>query len=197
MRALLLASSGLLVAVSGCVVERDYAPNGERSDFSSRFDDQNDVEWQDDEDFVEPAPEEDFYGTLPITGAGRVRGDIGGVTNFDAPTDYVDSWGDEAWASVTLNATDEQGRVGMIILEVANMNIMSDPAGTYTTQNVNGGEIYVTGCSSDNDSFYDAPAQDGTVIIQDNEDGTRDVEIQATLPGDYGTTQASARFTLE
>lgn len=193
MRALIL-SAGLLVAVSGCVVERDYA--SERSDFSSRFENQNDVGWTENPDFVEPPPEEDFYGTLPIT-TGRVRGDIGGVTNFDAPTDYVDSWGDEAWASVTLNATDDQGRVGMIILEVVNMDIMNDPAGTYTTQNVDGGEIYVTGCSSDNDSFYDAPAEQGTVVIQDNDDGTRDVEIQATLPGDSGSTEASARFTLE
>lgn len=187
MRALIL-SAGLLVAVSGCVLERDYA--SERSDFSSRF------ENEENQDFVEPSFEEDFYGTLPIT-AGRVRGDIGRVMNFDAPTDYVDSWGDEAWASVTLNATDEQGRVGMIILEVANMDIMNDPAGAYTTQNVDGGEIYVTGCSSDDDSFYDAPAEQGIVVIQDNEDGTRDVEIQATLPGDNGSTEASARFTLE
>jgi hypothetical protein len=193
MRSLLFASV-LAVAVSGCISERDYAPNDERSDFTTDFGDRNDVDWGDE---VEPQPEEDFYGALPISN-GRVQGDIGGVTNFDAPTDYVDSWGDEQWASVTLNATDEQGRVGMIILEVGNMNIMDAPAGTYRASNVDGGgEIYVTGCSSDTDSFYDAPAEDGTIILEDNPDGTRDVEIQATLPGDAGNTSASAQFTLE
>src|SRR5687768_6627138 len=148
MRSLLFAS-GLALAVSGCISERDYAPNDERSDFSRDFGERNDndMDWSDDDEFTEPEYEEEFYGTLPIT-SGRVRGDIGGVTNFDAPTDYVDSWGDAQWASVTLNATDAQGRIGMIILDVANLDIQNGPAGTYNMGPMNvdgtGTEIYVT-----------------------------------------------------
>lgn len=195
MRSLLFASV-LALAVSGCITQRDYAPNDERADFASNFGENDDVDFNDD---ITAPQDEDFYGALPIV-SGRVRGDIGNVTDFDAPTDYVDSWGDEQWASVTLNATDVDGRVGMIILDVSNLNIMDGDAGTYRmgAMNVDGSgtEIYVTGCSSDVDSAYDAPAEDGTVILEDNPDGTRDVEIQATLPGDAGNTQATARFTL-
>lgn len=197
MRSLLFASV-LALAVSGCISEREYAPNDDRSDFATDFGDRDDVDWGD--DVTEPQGEEDFYGTLPIS-SGRVRGDIGGVTNFDAPTDYVDSWGDEQWASVTLNATDAQGRIGMIILDVGNLNIMDGPAGTYRMGAMNvdgtGTEIYVTGCSSDASTAYDAPAEDGTVILEDNPDGTRNVEIQATLPSDYGNTEAFAQFTID
>lgn len=193
MRSLLFAS-GLALAASGCITERDYAPSGERADFATDFNDRDDVDVWD----GTTGAEGEYGGALPIT-SGRVRGYIGTVTNFDAPTDYVDSWGDGQWSSITLNATDAQGRVGMIILEVANMDIANAPAGTYEVGalNVDGGEVYVTGCSSDQDAFYDAPAEQGTIVIEDNPQGTRDVEIQATLPGDVGSTQAMAQFTLE
>ena len=193
MRAL-LSVSAVALALTGCTVERTYAPD-DRGDFGSELG--NDVEdnWQDDTWQNEPS----FSGTLPIT-SGRVRGDIGAVTNFDADTDYVDSYGDEYYTSITLNATDAQGRVGMIILDISNMDIANVPAGTYnySAQNVDGSEIYVTGCSSSDDSYYDAPAEEGTIVVQDNEDGTRGVDVEATLPSDTGgNSQAQATFTLE
>lgn len=195
MRAL-LSVSAVALALTGCTVERTYAPND--GDVASGFDNDNRFqqdEWQAEEDNGWQAG----YGTLPIT-SGRVRGDIGAVTNFDASTDYVDSYGDSYYTSITLNATDAQGRVGMIILDVSNMDLLNVPAGTYnySAQNVDGSEIYVTGCSSSDDSYYDAPAEEGTIVVQDNPDGTRDVEIDATLPNDQGgTSQAQASFILE
>ena len=196
MRAL-LSVSALALAVTGCTVERSYAP-GDRADVRQDFSDGIQDDWQADpnEDVWQEEPS--YGGSLPIT-AGRVRGDIGAVTNFDATTDYVDSWGDEYYTSITLNATDTQGRVGMLILDVTNMDLQNVAEGSYSfsAQNIDGSEIYVTGCSSSSDSYYDAPAEEGSVVVQDNPDGTRDVDVEVTLPGDNGSSQAQASFTLE
>lgn len=208
MRALSIATAtaaGLGLLLSACVVERDYAPtNSGREDFSSDFGDDNAVVWDDGDDgddFNEDDEYEDTYGydTLPIT-SGRVSGDIGGVRDFDAPTDYVDAYSDYGWTSITLSATDQEGRIGMLILEVGAFSIADAPAGSYGTMNVDGigEEIWVTGCSSSTDTYYDAPADSGEIVISDNPDGTRDVNVEATLPDDYGgASQAQARFTLE
>jgi hypothetical protein len=192
----LLALSALAFALASCTVERTYAPEDNRADLTSTFG--NDLDQSDDWAQDDWSDAESF-NPLPIT-EGRVRGDIGAVRGFDAPTDYVDSYGDEYWTSITLNATDEQGRMGMIILDIGNMDIQSVAAGTYSysAQELGGSEIYVTGCSSSADTEYDAPAEDGTVVVRDNPDGTRDVNIEATLPDDAGgTTKAQGSFTLE
>ena len=190
MRALLTVSA-VSLALTGCSVERDYVPSSnERADSRSIF-------GNDDQD----ANQDASYGVLPITG-GRVRGDIGAVTNFDATTDYVDSYTDDYYSSITLTATDPQGRVGMIILDITSMDLRNAPAGTYdySAQNIDGTEIYVTGCSSSSsdDALYDAPAEEGVIEVTDNEDGTRGIDVEATLPnGTGGTSQAQASFTLE
>lgn len=193
MRALFTVSA-VALALTGCTVERSYAPD-DRGDFQANLgNDAVEDNWQGD-----PWQGEPTAGVLPIT-SGRVRGDIGAVTNFDAATDYVDSYGDAYYTSITLNATDQQGRVGMIILDISNMDLQNIPAGTYTysSQSMDGSEIYVTGCSSSDDSYYDAPAEEGTVVVEDNEDGTRGVDVEAVLPGDTGgNSRAQASFTLE
>lgn len=136
-------------------------------------------------------------------GRGRVSGDIGAVRGFDAATDDVQGSVDGYWTSITVTANDDQGRMGMVIVELDGVDIRALPSGAYrySADGVEGpaalSGVYVTGCSSDADDSYDAPSQDGVIIV-DNDGDECSVEVAADLPSDdvTVTTLATAAFTL-
>ena len=66
-----------------------------------------------------------------------------------------------------------------------------------SSDSVGGGTLSVIGCSSATDSYYDAPAEEGEVVITDTAEG-REIQVQAQLPTDdgMGTTEASGTFVI-
>lgn len=158
-------------------------------------------------DFSVPEPDFDFEGDFEYeeewneTPArnGRVRGDLGPVRNFDGETDEVYASAGHGWTSVTIETYDGEGRMGMIIFEMEN-DVRTVPSGTYVYNEYGDsdvGYIFVTGCSSANDTDYDAPASGGVIIV-DNDGDDCDVEVSGDMPDGEGVTAtASGSFTLE
>jgi hypothetical protein len=130
---------------------------------------------------------------------GRVRGDIGPVRNFEGQSDEVDAYADEGWTSVTIETYDGAGRMGMLIIELER-DVRDVPSGTYAFASDGSSElgyVYVTGCSSSFDSDYDAPANGGVIVV-DNDSDDCDVAVDADMPSENGVTAtASGSFTLE
>jgi hypothetical protein len=130
---------------------------------------------------------------------GRVRGDIGPVRDFEGESDTVDVYADESWTSVTIETYDGGGRMGMIIVEVER-DIRDVPSGTYEFASDGSSElgyVYVTGCSSSFASDYDAPANGGVIVV-DNDGGDCDVAVDADMPAEDGVTaSAQGSFTIE
>jgi hypothetical protein len=193
-----LALSAVAVAAltSACLNEREYVDPTRVGD---AFDTGSDDIYVDD-GYV------DSYGAQLPAVNGRVRGDIGAVRGFDAPADTVDAWYDDGYKSttVTVSATDAQGRLGMIILDIQGRDLREVPAGThhFSAYNVDPGlgqdsYVNVTGCSQDPDSYYDSPGNEGDIVIQDTEQG-REVTVHAVLPDESyeSTTEANGSFIL-
>src|SRR5687768_7177964 len=109
-----------------------------------------------------------------------VGGDIGTVEAFEAPAQKVDAVYDEEFntTNITLHATDDVGRVGMMILNFENTDLRTLEPGEYEFGALGGGfvanplpgTVGVTGCSSDPacpDCNYDAPSSGGVIIIEE------------------------------
>ena len=193
-----LLSLAVIGLSSGCMIQRDYAPGPVAQTFTpggaTITTPNGDI-----------APLDNIHVTR-----GHVGGDIGAVRQFDADTDQVDAWYDDAWksTSITLTANDAAGRMGMVILDVEGVDLRTVPSGAFpfSAQSVDptlsgGGFVNVTGCSSDPNSYYDEPALDGTITIQDAPDGSRDIEISTNLPdvdadGSYTSTSSHALGTF-
>lgn len=186
----------VVLAVVACVAEREYpsAPDAYQMPIGRTNG---------------PAVQGDpGYATNIAVTQGRVRGDIGDITRFDAPAQQIDAWYDGGWqsTSITLTANDPAGRMGMIILDVEGFDLRRVPPGTYhfTASSVDpavgtgDGYVDVTGCSSDPNSYYDEPSNDGDIVVQDTPDG-REVTVQSNLPTVDGsaTTAASGSFIIQ
>lgn len=183
MRALILAAPALAL-VTGCMVDRQYtdpfAAVGQDNFDNGELGNGSELQIQN----------------------GWVRGDIGQVRNFDAAANDASGYSDGSYSSVTVTAYDAQERMGMLIVDLSGVDIRNARAGTYrfgalSTDTVDGGSLNVTGCSESTDSYYDSPANDGTVVISDTQQG-RQVDVEATLPNDQGTgdTQATGSFVI-
>lgn len=162
------------------------------------FDSDLESDWQD-----ERADEPDVWTEgASLRGRGRVRGDLGSVRGFDASTEDVQGSSDAWWTSVTVTAWDDDGRMGMIIVELdGDVRALPSGAYRYSASGVDGpgsvSGLYVTGCSSGSDTSYDAPSQDGVIVV-DNDGDDCDVDVEAELPADDGSvTIATATFTIE
>lgn len=139
----------------------------------------------------------------PLRGNGRVRGDLGPVRGFDGRADDLQGATDAYWSSITVTAYDDDGRMGMLIIDIEG-DVRSLASGTYrySSSGVDGptsvSGMYVTGCSSTDDTSYDAPSEEGVIIV-DNDGDDCVVEVEADLPSDdlSITTTATATFTLE
>jgi len=183
MRALLLVTPALALALTACMVDREYT-----DPYQAIPEMGGDAEWGDGSD-------------MPIR-SGWVRGDLGQVRNFDAAANDSYGYTDGSYSNVTVTAYDAQERMGMIIVDLSGADLRSVRAGTYrfgglSSDSVGGGTLSVIGCSSATDSYYDAPAEEGEVVITDTAEG-REIQVQAQLPTDdgMGTTEASGTFVI-
>ena len=182
MRALLLLTPALALAMTACMVEREYSDPFQAMP-------RGDSEWTGD------------GGDLRISN-GRVRGDLGQVRDFDAVANDSYGYSDGSYSSVTVTAYDQQDRMGMLIVDLSGADLRSARAGTYrfgslSSDSVAGGTLSVIGCSSATDSYYDSPADEGSVTITDTPEG-RQVDVEAQLPTEDGmdTTEASGTFVI-
>lgn len=182
MRALLLAVPALALTTGCLMSEREYT-----DPFSA-------VDGFADDGFRDG-------GDLQVR-SGRVSGDLGPVRDFDA--DARDSYGytDGTYTSINVTAYDLTGRMGMLIVDVDGADLRSVRPGRYefssmSTSTVGGGTPYITGCSEDSSSYYDAPAEEGAIVVSDVPEG-RQIDVEAQLPTDdgMGTTAASGTFVL-
>ncbi|MBI1945901.1 MAG: hypothetical protein HYS27_09405 [Deltaproteobacteria bacterium] len=182
MRALLLITPALALALTACMVERDY------TDPYQAIPDVGGDEWGEGSD-------------LPIR-SGWVRGDLGQVRDFDAAANESYGYTDGSYSNVTVTAYDAQERMGMIIVDLSGADLRSVRAGSYrfgdlSADSVGGGTLSVIGCSSSTDTYFDAPANEGTVVITDTTEG-RQVDVEAQLPTDdgMGSTEATGSFVI-
>lgn len=181
MRALLLVTPALALAMTACMVDREY------TDPNQAIQEMGGQDWGDGSD-------------MPIR-SGWVRGDLGQVRNFDAAANDSYGYTDGSYSNVNVTAYDAQERMGMIIVDLSGADLRSVRAGSYrfggmSADSVGGGTLSVIACSSATDSYFDAPADEGTVVISDTTEG-RQVDVEAQLPDDgMGATQASGTFVI-
>ncbi|MCC7069943.1 MAG: hypothetical protein IT383_01390 [Deltaproteobacteria bacterium] len=180
MRALLLLTPALALAMTACMVEREYSDPFQALPQSDRA-------WSGD------------GGDLRISN-GRVSGDLGQVRDFDAVADDSYGYSDGSYSNVSVTAYDQQERMGMIIVDVSGADLRTVRAGSYrfgglSTDSVGGGSLSVIGCSSSTDEYYDSPASEGTVTITDTPEG-RQVDVEAQLPVETGSTEATGTFVI-
>lgn len=182
MRALLLAVPALALT-TGCMMEREYTdPFQAVEDFGDDgFDSESNISVR----------------------SGRVSGDLGPVRDFDADARDASGYSDGTYSSINVTAYDAAGRMGMLIVDLDGADLRTARAGRYefssmSTSSVDGGTPYITGCSEDTSSYYDAPAEEGVIVITDTPQG-REVEVEAQLPTDdgFGTAQAAGSFIID
>lgn len=183
MRTALLALAPFVLApLTGCIIVADDFRLPEAPDLEFDGEYEGEAEWS------------ETRGSN-----GRVRGDIGPVRNFEGESDTVEAYADESWTSVTIETYDDTGRMGMIIVEVER-DIRDVPSGSYAFESDGSSElgyVYVTGCSSSITSDYDAPANGGVIVV-DNDGDDCDVEVEADMPDEDGVTAtAQGSFTIE
>ncbi len=182
MRALLLVTPAIALAMTACMVEREYSDPFQAMPTADR-------EWTGE-------------GSDLRVSNGRVRGDLGQVRDFDAAANDSYGYSDGSYSNVTVTAYDQSERMGMIIVDLSGADLRTARAGSYrfgglSSDSVGGGTLSVIGCSSATDSYYDAPADEGTVTITDTPEG-RQVDVEAQLPTDdgMGTTEATGTFII-
>jgi hypothetical protein len=192
---LAVLTSATAILTLGCLNERQYRQPYEELDNDFGRDEDFEEDWNDDEEYYGEQTELRLQNPY-------VAGDIGGVRDFDAPANDSYAYVDPDWGttSITLSGYDSRGRLGMLILWMDSMDIRDTSAGRYTF-NVQSGEgpgIGVTGCSDGDDSYYDQPATEGEVVIEDTAEG-REVVVQTNLPSyedPNQTTQATGSFII-
>jgi hypothetical protein len=204
----LLSATGFSLAlVSGCAMEREWQDNGDP------FDIESDDLFEQEEERIEPQPEEecwDCYNFEPSFGVenAHVGGHIGTFRDLDLAIDSPSVYEDPSWSYTNINLTGyrDDGDMGMIFMDVMNVAVADLPEGSNEC-NYDGGtgvQIMVTGCASGDleSEYYDAPATDCEVVVQHQPDGSTDVTVVASLPSfdrdgaQTGETTATAQFTV-
>jgi hypothetical protein len=218
MRKLLIAGSSLAM-IAGCTVQRDYVPEQDpftpsAPSLNNPNDPIDELDEPDDQPIDEPNEEEppcyDCYGAGTTFDAsdGRVTGDIGNFVDLDLPVSTPTVYEDPSWGytDVTLTGYRDDGAMGMIILEIMNVNPGDLEEGSHECTGYDGSsgeQIMVTACATGNSDadYYDAPATECEVIITDTDEG-REVVVQAVIPHfnrNYeqdGSTRASGSFVM-
>lgn len=177
-----LAVAALILSAAACVNERTY---------------------------VEPGAEGAYAGIAkgasdPGFASGSLTGDLGPIRNFNDSRASVNGYtGDEfgGSSSVTVTGAGASG-TGFVILDLYSMDLKSAPAGTYTSDSAEMGDVGVTVCSDSNDAsiHFDGPAEEATVVIEDIDADTREVTVDSSVRDGYDAlgelTSQRASFRL-
>jgi hypothetical protein len=99
------------------------------------------------------------------------------------PATELSGYADGTSSNVTLIHQRDNGTMGMLIVSTWDANLLTIPAGTYTSSSTFSSPVSVTVCATE----FDAPADDAVVVIADNPStNERTVTVQAVVSGDYG-----------
>lgn len=179
-----MAVSTVLVAcwgLTGCLSEKTYLDPNENvvADFGG------------DEGYYEGG------GNLAVKNA-NIRGDIGPVRSFDGAADAYGS-ADSGYTQLTLNG-NTRGGTGLVMLYL-DTDLSTLPAGETRLRGSNEmvDSNYVQLCSdtSDGSQHFDGIAEDVTIVVEPQGDGTRDVTVDATITEGFdGSSYNGAEPTL-
>lgn len=146
---------------------------------------------------------------MNVTG-GALRGDFGTRRGFDGPATELSGTSDLDFrtSTVTVSRAEQERGTGMVILWT-NGRLLSELAPgehtfAYDPQSLDAAEIEARVCSGEDGSSidYDAPADRGTVLVQQTPEGTQiDVSTETAILDDTGTPtgnfeQASSSFVV-
>ena len=167
MKTLLLGACTVGLLSVGCLQERTYLDPEQNVGFNSTAD-----------------------STMQLRD-GSLRGDFGSRRGFNGEATQLDGSNDAAYGMTVVNVVRSQQEVGaaMVILSISGRTLDKFEVGEHSFQydesSANREEqVYVNVCGgSDSNSFdYDAPADHGTLTIEDTPDGLRNVQIHTETP---------------
>jgi hypothetical protein len=152
---------------------------------------------------VAPNPYEEpgYVQQAIIASDASQEGSMGDIQSYAGPARTSEGWYYGNTSSIRLDS-EGSGWWVMSYLSVSNLDLATAPAGTYQTTSATytGTEpqVNVTGCSGPSYGNYtvDGGSTDATVILSDNEDGSRNIDVTATY-NFTGTPQtAHSTFTF-
>ena len=116
---------------------------------------------------------------------GRLSGDFGARRGFEGEATRLEGSNDPQYGMTVVNVVREQQSVGagMVILSISGRTLDDYEPGehrfSYDQTELSNGETYVNVCGGDDDTAfdYDAPADRGTITVEDSPDGVRYVDI--------------------
>ncbi len=122
---------------------------------------------------------------------GQVHGDFGPRRGFDGEATRLEGSNDPQYGMTVVNVVREQENVGagMVILSISGRTLDNFEPGEHSfryDQNdlSTNSEIFVNVCGGNDDTAfdYDAPAENGTITVEDGTDGQRHVDIHTETP---------------
>lgn len=123
---------------------------------------------------------------------GRLSGDFGPRRGFDGEATRLEGSNDPQYGMTVVNVVREQQNVGagMVILSISGRTLDNFEAGEHTFRydqnelSATNNEVFVNVCGGNDDSAfdYDAPAESGTITVEDTADGLRQVDIHTETP---------------
>jgi hypothetical protein len=204
----------VLVATTGCMVDRTYhpEPSGGFDDFVVDQDNFNDDEFIED-DFEEQDPYEG-EGTVPFVGIrdGQMNGDIGPALGINQAPDRLAVYDDGYYLSIE-SVAQLENRAAMLMLSASNAGDLFVPGTSRTfsfyAYEADGAQVYALGCTGaamDQYDEFDVPADEVDVVVEEAEGGEVG-EVQVQLTGRWaqyddqgsltGNRTATATFVLQ
>lgn len=181
MRTLVLisVSLGTLVA-TGCMQEHQYVDPNANAEYL--------------------VGDDAFGGTaLQFRGSGSLTGDIGPVRGFQGTNGVqIEGYDDGACTYVTITGVGENGTGSMVIDLMPRADDLAEGSHGVgvSDETAEGSYISTQADSGEGDAFY-GDAQDGTVIMTHEADGSRHLEVHALVDDGQGQlTEAVGEFIL-
>ena len=211
MRMLLGTTLGaVLLATTGCMVDRTYQPEPSRG--FDDFIDNNDLDATVD-DTGEDFDANDVDAAPPFVGVrdGLLSGDVGPAVGINQAPDRLAVYDDGYYLSIE-SVVQLENRAAMLMLSASNASDLfvagTNRRFTFSAYEADGAQVYLLGCTGqDMDVFdeFDTPADEVDVVVEEAPDGEPG-ELQVQLAGRWNkydndgelinTQKATSRFTL-
>lgn len=138
--------------------------------------------------------------TLIVATGVTQEGSMGGITRYTSTAEASSGYYYGNYASIRLDSTGAGWWV-MSALSVGNLDLANAPEGTYRSvvgvyDDPNDPQLSVTGCSgpSYGNFDFDAPSEETEIVLRDNVDGSRSIELSAVFAYGGARQVARARF---
>lgn len=209
-----------LLASTGCMVDRTYAPGEQASVDQGRFvaaDNNNGFLNEGGGDVaVDEQPDVDLEGLFTGARDGHMRGDVGPATGINQAPQRLNAY-DDGWYLSVESAAQLDDRAAMLMLSASNASDLFVPgmSGTFSLYEyeADGPQVTLLGCtggSMDMYDEYDVPADEVDVVVEEGEQpgevvvqvaGRWNAQVEYDYDGNVvssggDVTVASASFTL-